>query len=169
MEFRYQGSTSQEPHVVRVIERLDGFEVCIGERRYHVMGREVDQSTLDMWVDGRYQRVRHAAQGDTRWVALNGGVHHLTQIRHRRKRGSAGGGEDTLTATMPGQIMAVLVKAGDEVQRGQTLVLMEAMKMELRVVAPDAGIVANLFVSEGEAVERGQTLVELQSKARDVP
>ena len=166
MEFRYQATRNKDEHIVRVIERPDGFEVSIGERRYHVMARDVDESTLDMWVDGRYQRVRHATQGDTRWVALNGVAHHLTRVGHRRKRRSAGKGEDTLASTMPGQIMAVLVNAGDEVERGQTLVLMEAMKMELRVVAPHDGIVTNVLVSEGEAVERGQTLVELQGKSQ---
>lgn len=161
MEFRYRGAGDEESHVVRVIERPDGFEVCIGERRYHVTAREVDETTLDFWVDGQFQRARHAAQGDSRWVALRGAVHGVTAQRHRRRRRATGSGEDTLAATMPGQIVAVLVAPGDKVERGQALVLMEAMKMELRVAAPYDGTVSRVLVAPGEAVERGQTLVEL--------
>ena len=161
MEFRYQSTLTNETHVVRIYERTDGFEVCIEERCYHVQAHEINPSRLDMWLDGFYWRTYHAAEGDKRAVALNDKVYDLTRVRQRRKRRAAGEGEDTLKATMPGQIVAVLVSAGEVVERGQTLVLMEAMKMELRVVAPHGGSVSHVFVTPGETVERGQTLVEL--------
>ncbi len=161
MEFRYQNTLTNDTHLVRIYERTDGFEMHIGERSYQVQAREINPSTLDMWLDGCYWRIHHAAEGDKRAVALDDNFYHLTRVRHRRKRQAAGEGEDTLNATMPGQIIAVLVSAGEVVERGQTLVLMEAMKMELRVVAPHGGRVSNLFVTQGETVERGQTLVEL--------
>jgi biotin carboxyl carrier protein len=62
---------------------------------------------------------------------------------------------------MPGLVRGVLVKAGDSVERGQALVLLEAMKMEIRVSAPHAGKVAKVLVSPGETVDRGQRLIEL--------
>lgn len=160
MQFRYR--QGDEHHTVQVIERPDGFEICIGERRYRTSVREVDAHTLEMWVDGSYQRVHHATHGDERWVELDGRTHEVVRQRHRRKRRSSGAGENTLAATMPGQITGVLVAPGDVVERGQSLVLMEAMKMELRVTAPHDGVVGRVMVAEGEAVERGQTLVELE-------
>lgn len=161
MEFRYQSTLTNDTHLVRIYERTDGFEVCIEERCYHVQAREINPSRLDMWLDGFYWRIHHAAEGDKRAVALDDNVYHLTRVQGRRKRGAVGGGEDTLKATMPGQIVAVLVSAGEVVERGQTLVLMEAMKMELPVVAPHGGSVSHVFVTSGETVERDQTLVEL--------
>ncbi len=160
MEYRYR--VGEESYVVRVVERGEGFEVRIGERCYQVQARELEPTTLALWVDGNYHAARHAAEGTEEWVALGNGVHHATRLRHRRKRHAVGAGKDTLTATMPGQIVAVLVAAGDEVTRGQPLVIMEAMKMELRVAAPHDGIIASLFVAEGDAVERGQTLVAMR-------
>jgi acetyl/propionyl-CoA carboxylase alpha subunit len=160
MEYRYR--VGDEMQVVRIVERGERFEVRIGEQRFEVKARELDPTSLALWVDGQYHEVRHASQGDERWVAVAGEVHHGTRVRHRRRQHAVGEGQDTLTATMPGQIVAVLVAPGDEVTRGQTLVLMEAMKMELRVAAPHDGVVASLFVAEGEAVERGQTLVALK-------
>ena len=63
---------------------------------------------------------------------------------------------------MPGRVLDVLVAEGDSVQKGDTLVLLEAMKMELRVQAPGDGQVARVLCAAGQVVERGQLLVELQ-------
>ncbi len=159
MEYRYQHGT--EVHTVLITERPEGYEVCVGERRYLVRAREVNNCLLDFWVDGRFRQAHHAEQDNERWLNLYGNVYHATRVRHRRKEHHAGESTNTLAATMPGQIISVLVSEGDEVERGQLLALMEAMKMELRVTAPHDGTVARVLVTEGEAVERGQTLIML--------
>ena len=64
---------------------------------------------------------------------------------------------------MPGQVISVAVKDGDLVTKGQTLVVLEAMKMELRVQAPYAGRVQHVLVKTGQVVERGQQLVEVMA------
>jgi pyruvate carboxylase subunit B len=65
-------------------------------------------------------------------------------------------------AQMPGKIVRVMVKAGDEVAKDQPLLVMEAMKMENEIRAPGAGKVAKLAVAEGQAVESGADLVTLE-------
>ncbi len=62
---------------------------------------------------------------------------------------------------MPGQVRAVNVKEGDAVTKGQTLLLLEAMKMEIRVQSPRDGLVKKLYVQQGQTVEREQLLVEI--------
>jgi biotin carboxyl carrier protein len=62
---------------------------------------------------------------------------------------------------MPGQIRAVSVNEGDTVTKGQTLLLLEAMKMEIRIQSPQDGVVRKLFVEQGQTVEREQLLVEI--------
>ncbi len=62
---------------------------------------------------------------------------------------------------MPGIVRQVLVAEGQPVARGQALVLLEAMKMDIRVTAPEAGVVRRVAVTAGQAVERRQTLIEL--------
>jgi biotin carboxyl carrier protein len=64
-------------------------------------------------------------------------------------------------AQMPGKIVRVLVKTGDEVAKDQPLLVMEAMKMENEIRAPSAGKVEKLAVAEGQAVESGADLVSL--------
>ncbi|MCS6846848.1 MAG: ATP-grasp domain-containing protein [Candidatus Roseilinea sp.] len=70
--------------------------------------------------------------------------------------------ERRIEAPMPGQIVDVRVKAGDEVTAGATLVVLEAMKMETRLTAPAAGRVRRVHCAVGQTVERGQVLVELE-------
>lgn len=64
-------------------------------------------------------------------------------------------------APMPGRVVKTLVAPGDEVTVGQTLVILEAMKMENEVQSPAPGVVVSVAVSAGQAVDAGQRLVEL--------
>ncbi|PWH13091.1 MAG: hypothetical protein DDG60_11125 [Anaerolineae bacterium] len=64
---------------------------------------------------------------------------------------------------MPGQIRAVQVAEGETVTKGQTLVVVEAMKMELKIVAPFEGVVKTVKVRPGQAVEKDELLVEINS------
>ena len=62
---------------------------------------------------------------------------------------------------MPAQVRAVQVQEGDAVEKGQMLLLLEAMKMEIRIKAPTAGRVTQLLVSSGQTVEKDQLLAEV--------
>jgi 3-methylcrotonyl-CoA carboxylase alpha subunit len=64
---------------------------------------------------------------------------------------------------MPGKVIKVLVQAGDVVNEGQVLVLLEAMKMEHSLRAPHSGTVAAVRAGEGEQVEAGQVLVVVET------
>jgi biotin carboxyl carrier protein len=84
----------------------------------------------------------------------------LAGRRGRRKTALAGGdGEQRIVAPMPGKVIKVLVKPGDEVAPRQGLVVVEAMKMENELTATRAGVVRDVTVSEGASVEAGRLLV----------
>lgn len=67
--------------------------------------------------------------------------------------GGATGGGGTLTSPMPGKVVKIMVAEGDKVEEGQTLLILEAMKMQNEYKSPAAGKVTKLFVQEGAAVE----------------
>ena len=67
----------------------------------------------------------------------------------------------SVSAPMPGNILAVNVKVGDKVEKGAVLCILEAMKMENEVMAPEAGTVTSVTVSKGSTVQAGDVLVTL--------
>lgn len=71
-------------------------------------------------------------------------------------------GVEDVTAPMPGNIIDVKVGVGDKVKAGDTLVILEAMKLENEIVAPRDGIVSNINTSKGATVVLGDTLVSLK-------
>lgn len=71
-------------------------------------------------------------------------------------------GAETINAPMPGNIVNVLVKAGDKVTKGQVLLILEAMKMENEIMSPRDGVIAGVHVNKGDSVDSGKLLVSIQ-------
>lgn len=91
------------------------------------------------------------------------GALFVFQREEIRRRGSAAATEarGDILAPMPGAVLEVLVSEGDHVERNQTVVLMESMKMELVITASRAGVVRRVAVEPGQQVDRGMRLLEL--------
>jgi 3-methylcrotonyl-CoA carboxylase alpha subunit len=152
----------------RVTLRLNDreFTADVDRSRVLVEGREFTVSLLpdgELRVDG-VDGSRHgwlAIAGETRCVFIDGRAYEFEVQRPgaRTKRGGTHHG--SLSAPMPATVRRIDVKAGDVVQKGQTLILLEAMKMELPVRAAADGTVTSVNCREGELVQPGATLVEL--------
>ena len=99
------------------------------------------------------------AAGDVRWVFLDGKVFELTEARPAAR--ARGGHHGSLTAPMPATVRRVLVGVGDSVKRGEPLLILEAMKMELPVRANGPGTVTAVHCREGELVQPGLALIEI--------
>jgi len=105
-----------------------------------------------------------AVENSRLWVAQNGCTYRLEKPAPRRAASPSGEGAaagEEVRAPMPAQVRAIQVAQGEAVERGQTLLLLEAMKMEIRIKSPANGRVARLLVSDGQAVEKDQVLVEI--------
>jgi len=134
---------------------LDGAEHAV-----EVLDRQPGQ--LSLRFDGTPMTFYWAADGGSVWITRGGCSYRLDRPtpRRQRARSDAGMGE-TVRAPMPAQVRAVQVAAGDKVEKGQTLLLLEAMKMEIRIKSPAAGQVKRLLVAAGQAVDKDQMLVEI--------
>ena len=95
------------------------------------------------------------------WVHVDGEVVVVVPLEITAPRKTVLTGHATLEAPMPAQVIAVLVKAGDQVAAGATLVLLEAMKMELPLKAPSAGSIEAVHCHAGQRVAPGTILVDL--------
>ena len=85
----------------------------------------------------------------------------LTAGQARAASGGTGGGDAELVAPMPGLVVGIHVRAGDDVTAGDRVATLEAMKMEHVVTAPRDGRVEEVGVREGEQVERGRVVARL--------
>jgi 3-methylcrotonyl-CoA carboxylase alpha subunit len=116
-------------------------------------------------VDGRVLEGGFTSEGRNTWVSFEPSVWCLERPDAPDVDGALAGSEAgdgaSLTAPMPGTVVKVLVGEGDEVEEGQTLLVLEAMKMEQSVAAPHAGTVKALPYAEGARVPGGAVLAEL--------
>ncbi|OAP36290.1 3-methylcrotonyl-CoA carboxylase [Sinorhizobium glycinis] len=130
-----------------------------------VLGRFEDGARLE--VAGQKRMLRFIRDGETLTLFLHGRnvVFHLPDSLSGGHSGEIA--DDELVAPMPGLIKLVRVGAGEEVSKGQPLVVMEAMKMELTLSATRQGKVASVHVAEGVQVAEGTVLVKLHEEAAE--
>ena len=105
-----------------------------------------------------------AVDGDDVHIHLNGETYQL-RFEHALQRLaqlSDASATDTIKATMPGSLVSLDVAPGDSVKKGQTLLVMESMKMETTIVAPRDGVIADVQVSPGQTFDKDAVLLSLQ-------
>lgn len=121
-----------------------------------------ENGKLELLIDGNHIVAYVSSDGAKRWVTINGQTFLLTKSSGTKRSSAGGEHASELAAPMPGQIRSVNVSEGEIVSKGQTLLVLEAMKMEIRIQAPRDGVVKKLFVKQGQTVDREQILIELE-------
>jgi acetyl/propionyl-CoA carboxylase alpha subunit len=102
------------------------------------------------------------ATRDERWVFFEGRVHVIDTAPPSRKKARHGHDEAALASPMPATVVMINVQPGQQVQKGDLLIMLEAMKMELPIKAPRDGRVTALSCRAGELVQPGVALLELE-------
>src|SRR5215472_9870090 len=163
------------------------YEVSVGEQRYRVElervesgwkcrldGRELpvdvvsgEDGVLSLLLNGKSYEVKQEVAGtETRVVVgherFGVAVRDPRSFRSHQRVGDAAQGVKKITAPMPGKVVRVLAAEGAAVEAGQSVIVIEAMKMQNELKAPKSGVVKKINVSEGAAVEAGQALAEVE-------
>ena len=142
------------------------YAVSVDGKQLDVDCQETGRDFVSLLVDGRsYELGLEKREGgyvvsfpdDTLAVELQDAARGAATMARK-----AGPGPARIMAPMPGKIVRVLAQAGEAVEAGQGLVVMEAMKMENEIRAPRAGLVKEAAVREGQAVESGALLFVLE-------
>lgn len=152
------------------LHHLDGMTTLVwGGESLPIDIREMEPGCYSILLGGRSVEVRldlaKSADPDAHAyrAMLYDGPYEFALVDPRRAllAGSAGGGAGggLLMSPMPGKIVKLLVKVGDTVQVGQTLLVMEAMKMQNELKTSTSGTVATVHVHEGATVETGTSLI----------
>lgn len=160
-------------YTVTIEDRV--YKVNISGNRCTVNGEQVDAKVVPLNRNGlhllhhgkqAYELFLNAQEADTYQMLMFGGRRIVTQITTRVKKhsqsGEAGGQTGGLAAPMHGLVVDVPVRAGDEVEKNQTLVVLESMKMQMQLRSPRAGKVGRVCVQPGGQVEKGALLVEFE-------
>jgi acetyl/propionyl-CoA carboxylase alpha subunit len=128
----------------------------------------LDETLYSLLVDGRSYALRLQAMDECYRVQVAGETHDVCIVDERTHRlaglrGTHGAhaGEVVMRAPMPGVIVEVQVRDSDVVEKGQTLVVLESMKMHNEFKAPRAGIVHNVRVTKGQRIEKSAVMLTL--------
>jgi biotin carboxyl carrier protein len=159
----YVGDTEQEV----AVEALEGgrWRFVIDGREHVVDSRQTGAGTFSLLIDNATAEVSVLTRGEDYAVTVDGRTHRLRLLDERRaRRHAAGGGKEggrEVRSAMPGKVVAVLVAPGAAVERGQGMLVVEAMKMENEIAAPRSGTVSEILVKPGQAVEAGELLARI--------
>jgi 3-methylcrotonyl-CoA carboxylase alpha subunit len=132
---------------------LDGRRVAFAESAGEGGERQI-------WLDGRRHAVAVAVEGSRVLVFCEGRTFAFERGEARRARSAEHDGD--LVAPMPGRVRRALVAEGERVERGQVLLVLEAMKMEHAIRSPRDGVVTRLAHGEGDLVEAGTELALIE-------
>jgi biotin carboxyl carrier protein len=148
------------------------FRLTVNDKTYEIELGDISQSPVEVRVDG--EKFSVSMEGGA--PEVDRGPAPVMSMAHNpvappppaplpKTKGPstplAGDGK-TLTAPMPGVVLAVRVKAGDRVKRGEEVCLLESMKMELNILASGDGVVKKVCVTQGQNVAHGAILVEFE-------
>ncbi|HUH01068.1 MAG TPA: acetyl-CoA carboxylase biotin carboxylase subunit [Kofleriaceae bacterium] len=134
------------------------FRCTAGEVSRTVCVADVSTHAISIEHDGRLRQHRIARDG-LRWHSLSGGTAVVLVEEPRFPEPGSAAIQGACVAPMPGKVVKVLVSIGQAVSAGDTLMVLEAMKMEHSISAPEDGVVVELAVAEGDQVEAEVTLI----------
>jgi biotin carboxyl carrier protein len=153
-----------------LVEVIDEKHISVDGKVYEVDFESVSgQPVYSLIVDGRsHESYIYQGEEENWQVLLRGRLYPVTveDEREKRLRAAAGGGvaetgEFHLRAPMPGLVVAVPVTEGQQVKRGQVILILESMKMQNEIKAPRDGVIGRIRVKAGETVEQKQTLLSV--------
>ncbi|MGB1581642.1 MAG: acetyl-CoA carboxylase biotin carboxyl carrier protein subunit [Nevskiales bacterium] len=141
--------------------------------RLHIDGQTInfklfpgEEGDWVLHTEGAIDHISLAQDGDDVYIHLDGETYQL-QFEHALQRLSEmaqGSADDNVKATMPGSLVSLAVAEGDIVKTGQTLLVMESMKMETTIIAPRDGVVESIHFAAGQTFDKDAVLITLQAE-----
>ena len=159
----YEVSVDGKAHKVE-LARVDGRVECkLDGRVVEIDAQMTAHDVLSLLINGKSYEIKRAI-GPTDTHMVVGLARYETEVRdprsfRARKSATAdAAGPRKLVSPMPGKVVRVLVQAGGEVEAGQGIIVVEAMKMQNEIKSPKKGVVKQVLAAEGAAVNAGEAL-----------
>jgi acetyl/propionyl-CoA carboxylase alpha subunit len=154
-----------EPLTFEVVDLMNGLELRLGDQRHVLSDLQMAPGRVEFMLDDERHQLDLVRQHDDLWIAYRGRTYHLTTVARSRSQGDSAADEGILRAPMPGQVRALEASPGEHVVKGQTVILLEAMKLEIKIQAPADGVIAALDVQAGDHIQKGQILGRITPEA----
>jgi 3-methylcrotonyl-CoA carboxylase alpha subunit len=150
---------------VEVRREGDRYQVSVDGSDYAVAVEDFGGGTIVLVIDGRRYRAELAHLDRERLVAVGGEAYTFGADGPAATHAVATTAAPEITAPMPGKVLQVLVQPGQHTDSGDGLLILEAMKMESRLVAEAPGTVVEVRVAAGDLVDGGQVLIVMRYDA----
>ena len=164
-QVQLRSSNSEERARVVELERDDsGWLVTLDGRAVAVDAVEIAPNTLSILLEGQSFEINVAPSPDGKLKLQNGTQEFIAEVidprawSGRRHGSVEAEGRQQIVAPMPGKVVRLLVKAGEHVEAGQGLLVVEAMKMQNEIRSPKSGTVERILAREGQPVNAGEVL-----------
>ena len=161
---KYEVRIGGKTRVVEFARNSEKLRISLDGNLLDADAVEVATNTFSILIDGESWEVRVAPLPDGSLTLHTGTAEYVAEVvdprawRGRRHGAMEAEGRQQIVAPMPGKVVRLLVNAGDTVEVGQGLLVVEAMKMQNEIRSPKSGKVEKLFVQEGQAVNAGEIL-----------
>jgi biotin carboxyl carrier protein len=166
---KYHVEIDGREHEVEVRERLGELEVFVEGERVDLTYEEVDRmGQVALRMDGRSFGLSIEGGANDCNVTI-AGHHYAVRVEDERERAAHAAEREAarhggvVKSVMPGVVAELLVAPGDRVSGGQPMLILEAMKMQNEIAAPQDGVVGAVHVAAGQAVGAGANLVTLEA------
>ncbi len=173
----FEAELKNKKYKIDVLEERNEWVVCLqeegAEKQVHNIKKEhyksLDGAISFLFENSSYM-IDVVGSGTMYTVYTRGSFRDIpiyndeSLLHESLKGGKALGGSDKITAGMPGKIVDILVKVGDEVKEGTPVLIMEAMKMENEMRSSRSAVVKEIFVKIGDSVESGAKLMTFNPK-----
>lgn len=141
---------------------LQGEELTVQLEDKALSAKFIAQDNNNLWLEVNHEVISLAYKLDAKTGVYSVVSDNMTfSFETQKVKKSSSAGEGSLVAPMPGKIFKVEVKVGQKVSQGQTLLIMEAMKMEHPIKAPYDGVVEKILFNAGTQVDGGAQLIEV--------
>lgn len=148
---------------IKLEKQGDILQAWINGQTYHVEILNTHAGSFNLKIDGQTFQLNWAEDKDQYWIAEQGRTYLLEAASKRnRPREYESEEERLIRAPMPAHVHRLAVAVGDFVQKGQTLLVLEAMKMEIRITAVQDGRIEKVFIEAGQTITRNQLLIEIE-------
>lgn len=162
---RYEVRICGKTHIVELERTGDSWRAGItGESGLAADVAEIASNIFSVLLSGHSHEIYVTPSPTGQLQLQTGGMEFLAEVidprswRGRRHGSAEAEGRQQIGAPMPGKVVRLLVKAGDTVEAGQGLLVVEAMKMQNEIRSPKSGTVERVVVAEGQAVNAGEVL-----------